>query len=101
MGELKEKMIIPNLILDHKILFFSKEINIPLNQEFKEIIIQDKTTISNKNQQLKQITIHPDFTPIFQNPNKMIKIKRYQILFNNINYLQDYERLKNSRKTEI
>ena len=56
MGELKEKMIIPNLILDHKILFFSKEIYIPLNPEFKEIIIQDKTTISNKNQQLKQIT---------------------------------------------
>ena len=47
MGELKEKIVVPNLISDHKILIFSKVIPIPLSQEFKEILIQDKSTINN------------------------------------------------------
>ena len=37
MGELKEKIVVPNLVSDHKILIFSKEIPIPLNKEYKEI----------------------------------------------------------------
>ena len=98
MGELKEKIVVPNLISDHKILIFSKVIPIPLSQEFKEILIQDKSTINSNNQQLKQITMQPDFTPTFQNPNKKIKIRRHQISFNNTNYLQDYEHLKNTEK---
>ena len=56
MGELKEKSVVPNPISDHKILIFSKIIPIPINQEFKEILIKDKSTINNNNQQLKQIT---------------------------------------------
>ena len=97
-GELKEKIVVPNLVSDHKILIFSKEIPIPLNKEYKEIIIQDRNIINNNNQQLKQITAQPDYTPIFQNPNKKIKIKRHQLTFNNTNYLQDYEKLKNTEK---
>ena len=73
-GELKEKIVVPNLI------------------------IQDTNLINNNNQQLKQITTQPDYTPIFQNSNKTIKIKRHQITFNNTNYFQDYERLKNTEK---
>ena len=63
-GELKEKIVVPNLVSDHKILIFSKEIPIPLNKEYKEIIIQDRNIINNNNQQLKQITAQPDYTPI-------------------------------------
>ena len=81
-----------------QLLIFSKEIPIPLNKENKEILIQDTNLINNNNQQLKQITTQPDYTPIFQNSNKTIKIKRHQITFNNTNYFQDYERLKNTEK---
>ena len=98
LGELKEKIIVPNLVSDHKILIFTKEIPIPLNQEYKEIYIQDRTIINNNNQQLKQIATQPNITPTFQNPNKLIKIKRHKIKFHNTNYLQDYELIKNTEK---
>ena len=41
-GVFQEKIIVPNIISDHQILIFTKEIPIPLNQEYEDIIIQDK-----------------------------------------------------------
>ena len=46
--ELKEKIVVPNLVSDHKIFTFSKEIPIQLNKEYKEILIQDRNIINTK-----------------------------------------------------
>ena len=48
MGELKEKIVVPNLASDHKIFIFSKEIPIQLNKEYKEILIQYRNIINTK-----------------------------------------------------
>ena len=97
-GVFQEKIIVPNIISDHQILIFTKEIPIPLNPEYEDIIIQDKNTIQRNLEQLNMIANNQDHIPTFISPAKQIKVKRHQLNFSNLNYLQNYEEIKNHEK---
>lgn len=101
LGKLKEKITVPNIVSDHQILIFENTIPMPANPQYEEIQIQDKNKINSNNQQILQITLDDNYQPRFQSITKQIKIKKHQIRFNNINYIQDYEQIKNAEKEKF